>query len=145
MAKIASSILFHEARNVQSASTMADYRRWLREGSSDFVRCGKIPPLLRHAVLAPVQAVSRRVGGSVHHRTKGLPRPLNLLAGVAQRARRFGDRELLAQYMFPWAIDRAKQRYVIPTADTAPSARAPHAPPSAAPAGVPAAAAAEGA
>jgi hypothetical protein len=114
VAKIGSSILFRGARNVQSKSTMADYRQWLGERAADFRRRRMIPPLLRHAALAPVQWLCRRGGWGLHNRLKGLPRPLSLIARAGRKAAQFGDRELLATYMFPWAVERAKHRYRIP-------------------------------
>jgi hypothetical protein len=121
--KIGSSISMRTGRNLQSASTRADYRRWLRARARDFVRRGRLPPLAREALLAPVQWLARR-GWAVYGRLKWLPPWLGFVPAAARRAALFGDRELLGRYVFPWAIEHAKRRYTpaaVPTAAPAPA------------------------
>lgn len=108
--KKGSSVLFHKTEGQQSESASEDYQRWLKDHSIDFVKRRRIPPHIRERLLVPVHIACRK-GWGIHHRVRNLGGPLVFVKRGARRMAEFAERPRLAPYMFPWAIDRAKQRY----------------------------------
>lgn len=90
-----------------SAAFADSYLDWLRERSDLWLRDGRVPPHVISALARPGRPVA-----------KAAIRALDLLGGKLARRlglrhalSRLAHREYLYLYAFPWAIERAKERY----------------------------------
>ena len=109
MDKKAASILFFDRNSFLSPGSLADYRRWLERTQG-----GTLARALRWATGRPAAAGLAGVRGAQSlARAAGRVLPLGLLTrlGSSGRLTRFANYEPLFDHVFPWALDRARQRY----------------------------------
>lgn len=104
--KQAASVLLAEHRNMLSPSTAADFGKWLEEHAGEFRAKGMMPPQVKQRLLGPVQWVARK-GWAIHARSKSLPGIRRWSRNIAE----WGEKEWMSWYLFPWAVERAKEAY----------------------------------
>jgi hypothetical protein len=103
-----------------SPASLQDYLVWLRQHRSDWLRQARLPPVRSMRFdhwLHTYTNFPRRVVVSLRHRCKDLP----LVGGIMSRVLLKLERWLrpptplevrnLRRYVFPWAVERAKERY----------------------------------
>jgi len=118
------SVLFSAQEGFLTPASFADYRFWLERHADEWRRRGLVPPSL--AAGADLwrdsrYAIARVLEGLAH----AAPRRLWMLRSAARRVVTLGRRERLFRHLFPWAMERAKQRYASAPLDD-PSPPAPH-------------------
>jgi hypothetical protein len=89
------SVFLLDPRDFLTAQSWNDYEDWLRQHRLEWVRQGRIPPPWG----APIARVKRWVLRHTRWNVRGI-----------HRLTRLNPR----RYMFPWAVERAKQRYPRP-------------------------------
>jgi len=122
------SVLFSAQEGFLTPSSFADYRFWLERHADEWRRRGLVPPTLTEGAdrwRDARHAVARVLEGLAH----AAPRRLWMLRSAAQRVVTLGRRERLFRHLFPWAMERAKQRYATAPLDEPPPPP-PRAPPS---------------
>lgn len=117
------SVLFSAQEGFLTPSSLTDYRFWLERHADEWRRQGLAPPSLT-AVSAdlwrgPRYAIARGLEGLAH----AAPRRLWFLRSAARRIVTLGRRERLFRHLFPWAMERAKQRYETAVLDEPPAPR----------------------
>ncbi|HXV87318.1 MAG TPA: hypothetical protein VD793_11485 [Gemmatimonadales bacterium] len=110
VAKRASSVLFFRRESFLSPSSLADYQEWLAGHAAEWRRRGRTPPVRRDAASwrRTLAAASRLA------RAAAPPAPRRVAAAVHAVARRLdlmAQREPLFEFVFPWAIQRARAAY----------------------------------
>jgi hypothetical protein len=99
-----------------SQRSFCDYLDWLRENQGDWLRNWRIPPwrswhgdLVLNQVGATAVMAIRSAADRISTITRRLP---GLRRFELQPLRRIAPRSFnLRCYVFPWAVDRAKQKY----------------------------------
>jgi hypothetical protein len=104
--KQAASVLLAEHRNMLSASTAEDFGKWLEEHAAEFWAKGMMPPQMKERLLRPVQWVARK-GWVVYARSKSMP----AVRRWSRSAAEWGEKEWVTWFLFPWAVERAKEAY----------------------------------
>lgn len=111
--KKAASILFFDRNSFLSPESLSDYRRWLRKNVPDYQRARaglrSIHPALGARATARLAARTVQQVAGITYRATGLP-----LLGRIRRSGRlttFANHEPLFQHVFPWALEKAMQRY----------------------------------
>ena len=117
--KKSASVLFSAQEGFLTPASLADYRFWLERHADEWRRRGLTPPSF--AVGADIwqesrYAIARVLEGLAH----AAPRRLWVLRSAARRVVTLGRRERLFRHLFPWAMERAKQRYAPPPLDEPP-------------------------
>jgi hypothetical protein len=104
--KLAASVMLHDEPDFLTPSAMADYLRWLAENRSTWFRRGVLPPVRN---LSVDRLMLRASEGAAAWMTRmpGLWRVPALL-GLGYGPTR------LRSALFPWAVERAMSRYVLP-------------------------------
>lgn len=108
--KKSASVLFSAQEGFLTPASLADYRFWLERHADEWRRRGLTPPSLAPGADSwrdSRYAIARVLEGLAH----AAPRRLWLLRSAAQRILTLGRRERLFRHLFPWAMERAKQRY----------------------------------
>jgi len=109
--KKTASVLFFAQEGFLSPASLVDYRTWLDHHAPEWHRRGLVPPTLSaddpDPWRGPRHATARLLEGLAHM----APRRLWYLRSAAQRIVILGRRERLFRHLFPWALERAKQRY----------------------------------
>ena len=122
------SVLFFAQEGFLTPASLADYRFWLERHAEEWHRRGLTPPSLAAESTDPWRgpryAMARLLEGLAH----AGPRRLWFLRSAARRIVTLGRRERLFRHLFPWAMERAKQRYETGVLDELPPPR--HAAPS---------------
>jgi hypothetical protein len=123
--KKAASILFFDRNSFLSPESLADYRRWLeRTRGEGFSRAARwavgLPSAAARLAVRSGQALAR-AGSRV------VPGRFLARIGTSGRLAQFANYEPLFDHVFPWAMERATQRYATsrPTQDEAPTRREP--------------------
>jgi len=104
------SVLFSAQEGFLTPASLADYRFWLERHADEWRRRGLVPPSLAEGAdrwRDSRYALARVLEGLAH----AAPRRLWMLRSAAQRVVTLGRRERLFRHLFPWAMERAKQRY----------------------------------
>jgi len=118
------SVLFSAQEGFLTPASLADYRFWLERHAEEWRRRGLTPPSLvadsEERWRGARDAIARVLEGLAH----AGPRRLWFLRSAARRIITVGRRDRLFHHLFPWAMERAKQRYVTAPLDE-PSPRAP--------------------
>ena len=118
------SVLFSAQEGFLTPASHADYRFWLERHADEWHRRGLTPPSLvadsDERWRGARDAIARVLEGLAH----AGPRRLWFLRSAARRIITVGRRDRLFHHLFPWAMERAKQRYVTAPLDE-PSPRAP--------------------
>jgi hypothetical protein len=118
------SVLFSAQEGFLTPSSLADYRFWLERHADEWRRRGLVPPSLADGAdlwRESRYALARVLEGLAHV----APRRLWMLRSAAQRVVTLGRREQLFRHLFPWAMERAKQRYATAPLDEPSPPRAP--------------------
>lgn len=89
-----------------------EFLDWLADRRGAWLRRGRPPPRLVSAAARPVQACARAAVRAFD----ALAADRGSQPSVVRRLRYASDREYLFTYMFPWALERAKERYRVPGA-----------------------------
>ena len=114
------SVLFSAQEGFLTPASLADYRFWLERHADEWRRRGLVPPSLAASAdlwRGSRYTVARVLEGLAH----AAPRRLWMLRSAAQRIVTLGRRERLFRHLFPWAMERAKQRYATAPLDEPPS------------------------
>lgn len=106
-AKRYGAVTFGEKETFWAAPSVDDYLAWLGERSGAWWRRGRLPPLWISRLAAPFQAVTRAAARVLD----AVPDPPRFVKRLRNRIRFLGTREYLYKFMFPWALERAKERY----------------------------------
>lgn len=106
-AKRYGAVSFGQKETFWTAPSVEDYLRWLRERSGAWWRRGRLPPLWISRLAAPFQAGARAAARLLD----GIRDPADPVRRVRKRLRFLGTREYLYKFVFPWALDRAGDRY----------------------------------
>jgi hypothetical protein len=96
------SVMLHNYREFLTPSSTEDFMSWLRAHRRDWIKGGRIPPIASPTV-DRVMYLAAESFAAWAKRKPGLWR----LAGLAERRPTY-----LRRYVFPWAIERAKERYM---------------------------------
>ncbi len=116
--KKAASILFGTRDSNLSLATRAEYYEWLRICSSAWRFKGKYPPYvpgrIRETFYLPYKAWLRAVRVMARTAPGPLRAPLNR---ISQRLQALDQEINLFRYTFPWAIEKAKDRYRVHNSD----------------------------
>lgn len=100
--KKAASVLLFDRRSFLSAESLADFRQWLSSN---------VPNYRRSAAQGALRAAARfvqRTAGAAH---RVIPIPLLNRIRQSGRLTVFANQEPLFDHIFPWALEKAKQRY----------------------------------
>jgi hypothetical protein len=100
--KKAASILFFDRHSFLSPASLADYRRWLADCA--LTRNGEGLKGGARAAMRGLQAIAGGLG-------RVLPGRLLTRIGNSGRLSRFANHEPRFAHVFPWALERAVQRY----------------------------------
>lgn len=114
------SVLFSAQEGFLTPASLADYRFWLERHADEWRRRALTPPSLAPSADSwrdSRHAIARVLEGLAH----AAPRRLWLLRSAAQRIVTLGRRERLFRHLFPWAMERAKQRYASAPLDESPT------------------------
>jgi len=101
MRKQTASVLFFERGDFLSPPSLADFHSWLERHMPG---AGEAAPGLW-------QAPARAAGRLLDEAARLSPHRLRLLQSLGTRIGARGRREPLFRYLFPWALERARQRY----------------------------------
>ncbi|MBI4421934.1 MAG: hypothetical protein HY560_14005, partial [Gemmatimonadetes bacterium] len=116
------SVLLFERDTFLSSAARADYARWLEQNASAWHARGRVPPDRASAPAGWGRAVARSAAGSLFAIAGLAPRRLWLVRSLAWRVANLANKEPLFRHVFPWALDRARERYG-PAGDRAGPAR----------------------
>ena len=122
------SVLFSAQEGFLTPASLADFRFWLERRADEWRGRGLAPPSLAASAdpwRGSRYAVARVLEGLAH----AAPRHLWLLRSAARRIVTLGRRDRLFRHLFPWAMERAKQRYATAQLDAPPSPPPPPRPP----------------
>lgn len=95
------SVMLHNYDDFLTPSSMRDFLDWLKAHRTDWMRHGRLPPLPNAAVDRAIHAATGSFCGWAK-RKRGLWR----LAGRLESSPTY-----LRKFVFPWAIERTKERY----------------------------------
>jgi hypothetical protein len=95
------SVMLHNYGDFLTPSSMEDFLRWLKAHRADWLRRGRVPPLASVSVDRAIHAATVSFC-SWAKRRRGLWRMSGWLESSPTYLRKF---------VFPWAIERAKERY----------------------------------
>jgi hypothetical protein len=113
------SVLFSAQEGFLTPASLADYRFWLERHADEWRRRRLTPPSLAETAdlwRGSRYAIARVLEGLAH----AAPRRLWMLRSAAHRVVTVGRRERLFRHLFPWAMERAKQRYATAPLDDPP-------------------------
>ncbi len=114
--KKAASVLFFESDHFLTPGARAEYVRWLEARAGTWARKGHVPPHLASRMLHVPKALARLAAERLYEAAEAVPRKVFPFRPVARRLAQFGQREYLFRFVFPWAVERAKERYAEPPA-----------------------------
>ena len=108
-AKLHGALRLSERSLFWSTQVVSEYTKWLTERSGLWLAKGRVPPLWVSRAIRPFQpmaalaarALSRATGATLQK--NALIRRLDFL----------GTREYLFKFVFPWAVEKAKERYTV--------------------------------
>jgi hypothetical protein len=95
------SVVIHNYEEFLTPTSAADFLDWLRAHRRDWIRRGRLPPLPS----LPLDRLIHVLTDSLASWTKGKPGLWRLSGKLA------GQPTYLRRLLFPWAIDRATERY----------------------------------
>jgi hypothetical protein len=95
------SVMLHNYGDFLTPSSMEDFLRWLKVHRADWIRRSRVPPLASASVDRAIHAATVSFC-SWAKRRRGLWR----MAGWLESSPTY-----LRKFVFPWAIERAKERY----------------------------------
>ncbi len=101
------AVRFSSRSTFWASTSLQDYLEWLRERRGAWIRRGKLPPVAVSRLvrmLQPPAAGTARVLAPWRNRFRPVRRLVRGLEFLASR-------EYLYKFMFPWALERAKERY----------------------------------
>lgn len=108
--KKASCVTYQNSRFFWTAPFAADYVGWLKGRETSWFWRRRLPPTVERAFLAPFKKLAFVATRGLRSRLgKDAVKQHEWLRAI----RRFGDREHLFMFIFPWVTDRAKQRYAL--------------------------------
>jgi hypothetical protein len=111
------SVLLFTPEEWLTPGALSDYRFWLERHADEWRRHGLVPPTLvgekPDPWRGPRYSIARLLEGLAH----ADPRRLWFLRSTARRIAMLGRRERLFHHLFPWAMERAKQRYAMAPLD----------------------------
>jgi hypothetical protein len=116
--KRAGSVLFFRRDSFLSPSSLKDFTCWLRDQSDEWRKRGLVPPLLEPGRRTLVQRGAAVAAGMFQLLDRATLHRVHLFDAVGRRLANVANREPLFRYLFPWAIDRAKQRYTATRPET---------------------------
>ena len=114
------SVLFSAQEGFLTPASLADFRFWLERHADEWRGRGLAPPSLAASAdpwRGSRYAVARVLEGLAH----AAPRHLWLLRSAARRIVTLGRRDRLFRHLFPWAMERAMQRYATAQLDAPPA------------------------
>ncbi len=114
MEKKAASILLFDQRSFLSASSLADYRHWLEENCRRFNERGRLSRVVvstADIVKAGPRVVARHLQTLAAASNRFGPNSLLGRISKSGKLTRFANHERLFAHIFPWSLEKAKQRY----------------------------------
>ena len=109
--KRAGSVLFFRRDSFLSAASLEDFLGWLRAHSGEWSKRGLVPPAPVPGQRTLGQWVTAVAAWGIHLLGRATGDRLWVVGAIGRRLALFANREPLFRYLFPWAIERAQERY----------------------------------
>jgi hypothetical protein len=100
MSKKNASVMLHNYTDFLTPASRSDYLQWLRQNRMRFVRRGRVPPL----GWEQLDRLTHRAGAWLEQSARKVPL-------LWRFTRTYGTPTAIRRYLFPWAVERAQERY----------------------------------
>jgi hypothetical protein len=105
--KRGTSVWLAERDTFRVSPSREDYLEWLRERNTAWLKAGRLPPHIVRRLASPFQTLIGSMVRQIRRSEIRLARSRRI-----DRLQRLASREPVYPFMFPWALERAKARYL---------------------------------